>query len=134
MTDTHKNTPKPNPPATSNPVEANALSPQDHIKLLCERLANSLYNSPSDHGVLDEQVQVLNSLFHATLAAHLDLDKKRYGYDTQQGWLDMALKIQKQCTETVRTQKAIEYMNGLTTINANKMPIPAPTYKNGETK
>lgn len=120
MNDIHKNTPQPSSTATK---------PQEHIKLLCERLAGSLYNAPGDHGVLEEQVQVLNALFHATLAEQLELGKNRHGYDNAHGWLELALKIQKQCTDTVRTQKAIDYMNGLTSIQTQKLNAPTPPLK-----
>lgn len=93
---------------------------QDRIKELCGHLGGTLYNMPGDERVLDEQVQILNALFHTTLAERLNTDSKA-GFERQtinMAWLKIALQIQRQCAETLRTRKAIEYMDNLTTLSA----------------
>lgn len=100
---------------------------QDRIKELCSHLGGTLYNMPGDERVLDEQVQILNALFHMTLAERLNIDANNRRPDIEMrnaGWLKIALQIQRQCAETLRTRKSIEYMDKLTTININGSPTP----------
>jgi hypothetical protein len=39
---------------------------------------------------------------------------KHYYHDATQQWLSQALRIQKQCTDTVKTKATINYMHALT--------------------
>ncbi len=93
------------------------------IKELCNDLARSLQTQRDDISVLGEQVQILNGLFNATLAERLNMGKQRYDSDDvmNRGWLELALKIQKQCMDTVRTRQASEYMESLRDLNALKI-------------
>jgi len=105
----------PNPPGIPKDVPGHIV-----IKELCGDLARNLLHSPDDISVLAEQVHILNALFNATLAEQLDLNPK-FGASSAQGWLELALKIQKQCMDTVRTRQASEYMESLRDLNALKI-------------
>lgn len=94
---THKDTPK----------------AHDDIKALCAYLTGNISYAPCDETALSEQIQVLNAMFHATLAEQLNLAPGRYELDDAKGWLEIALKVQKQCMDTVRTQKSVKYMDSL---------------------
>lgn len=93
------------------------------IRELCGDLARSMNTPAHDLSVLDEQVQILNALFNATLAERLNMAKQRYDSDDamNRGWLELALKIQKQCMETVRTRQASEYLGSLSDLHGMKM-------------
>jgi hypothetical protein len=102
------------------------VPPHFVIKELCADLARSFAYSPTDAAVLDDQVQILNALFNATLAERLNMDKQRYeSVDVMnRGWLELALKIQKQCMETVRTRQAADYMQGLCDLQMRQLTTP----------
>ena len=98
------------------------------IKELCGDLARNLLHSPDDISILSEQVHILNALFNATLAVQLDLSQRRYGEEKSQGWLELALKIQKQCMDTVRTRQSAEYLESLRNLHTIKLrSTPSPT-------
>lgn len=126
------------PPDTqTHPAEAPTAIPDDlpvHmvIRELCGDLARSMHTPVHDLSVLDEQVQILHALFNATLAERLNMDKQRYDSDDtiNRGWLDLALKIQKQCMDTVRTRQGAEYLESLRGLHRRKLlstPIGAPS-------
>lgn len=106
--------------------------PHETIRALCAQLSNSLhYGGVGDDAMLSEQAQILNALFHATLAERLDITTRRdeFADARNMGWLALALKIQKQCVDTVRTQQATRYMASLATKNA---PTPFLSKRNDE--
>lgn len=92
---------------------------QDKIKELCARLGGSLDTPPNDEHVLDGQVQILNALFHTTLAEQLHVTKQKCGEKRAMEWLKIALQIQRQCAETLRTRKTIDYMDNLNSVSLN---------------
>lgn len=111
----------PNTPETPNPLGVPKELPVHMvIKELCDDLARSLHTQRDDISVLGEQTHILNALFNATLAEQLDLNPK-FGASSAQGWMELALKIQKQCMDTVRTRQASEYMESLRDLNALKI-------------
>ena len=98
------------------------IKPHDTIRALCAQLSDALhYGGVGDDAMLEQQAQILNALFHATLAERLDITTRRdeYADARNMGWLALALKIQKQCVDTIRTQQATRYMDSLTTKNVN---------------
>jgi hypothetical protein len=86
------------------------------LQLLTAQLEQSLTDPTLDRDILDEQAQILNQLF-ATIM-HDKVSKaftgKHYYHDATQQWLSQALRIQKQCTDTVKTKATINYMHALT--------------------
>ncbi len=117
MTQDHTNTPPTSP-----------VNPQDNIKALCGWLAQSMGGDPNSQGALQEQIQVMNALFHATLAAQLDLNRGYHSTELHnQNWIRLALQIQRQCMDTVRAEKAVDYMDSLTAMNISRsLALPHP--------
>lgn len=118
---------------TTNPPPHTDTKPHDQIKALCGLLAESLDCPEGNTSVLQDQTQILNALFHATLAAHLDLTptSSEYTEARRQGWIKLALQIQKQCMDTAKAERAGAYLDSLIEINhksaAEKMhPHPRP--------
>ncbi len=85
--------------------------------------------APTDTAVLDDQVQILNALFNATLAEQLNLAQQQYGESRAQGWLELALKIQKQCMDTVRTRQSASYLDRLSDLHSMKIHRALPAAK-----
>lgn len=106
----------PNPPGVPKELPVHMV-----IKELCGDLARNLHTQGNDISVLGEQVHLLNALFNATLAEQLNLSHQQYGESRAQGWLELALKIQKQCMDTVRTRQSAEYMESLRDLNTIKI-------------
>ena len=99
------------------------------IKELCGDLARAMQYAPTDTAVLDDQVQILNALFNATLAEQLNLAQQQYGESRAQGWLELALKIQKQCMDTVRTRQSASYLDRLSDLHSMKIHRALPAAK-----
>jgi hypothetical protein len=119
--------------SSSHAPQNDSSKPHDQIKALCGLLAESIDCPAGDTGVLQDQTQILNALFHATLAAHLDLTptSSEYTESRRQGWIKLALQIQKQCMDTAKAERAGAYLNSLIEINhtngrKNMLPHPLP--------
>lgn len=95
---------------------------------LTKDLALTLTKLPPQKGedILTAQAQALDVLFTRVM------DEKILGRlgncdmfpDSVMKWMALAMRIQKQCNDTVKTQSAIDYMNGLTSKTAPPPPLP----------
>lgn len=95
------------------------------MSTLCAQLETSL--SPDggipDHN-LSRQAHILEELLYAVLKSNIDTDIQK-GYFNTQG-IELALRIQKQCADTVKTAAAIDYMNMLNARHGAIIPSPPP--------
>lgn len=96
-------------------------TPTPNITPLTKTLEESLTDPHHNPDTLDTQSQILDQLFMTIMTQNIAdrLENPRpYRSDATMEWLAMALKIQKQCVETIKTKGAIDYMNSLTTKTA----------------
>ena len=85
---------------------------------LKEALASTLLIGGQDPAILARQAEILDRLFTTILDQKVaERFNSRYPQDVQ-AWLHFALRIQKQCTDTMKSRTAMEYMNGLTTLKS----------------
>ena len=93
-------------PTTTDHTDIEALT--THLK--------ATLSTPSSPETLEEQTQILHQVFTTIMADKVAArlpNCDRYP-DTVMDWLALSLKIQKQCTATVKAKAAIDYMNALT--------------------
>ena len=86
---------------------------QDAQKTIAALMAEleELLEQPPNPDILEQQATTMDALMRAVLRANLKRDK-------ESGYIDhdhimTALKIQKQCMNTVKTKAAMDYMNAL---------------------
>ncbi|MCB1783935.1 MAG: hypothetical protein KDI13_08050 [Alphaproteobacteria bacterium] len=103
------------PPTTDRIPVPFELPPPPTISEMTENLRfavqyEGLFN---DQTLLQRQAEILNTLFTTILDKKICADSKDFGYytDTTQGWIEVALRIQKQCADTLKARAAIVYMN-----------------------
>ena len=116
---------------------------KNHQRLrdLCALLAGCLENNTTGPAAFSEQTPILNALFHTIIAEKLDLQSADgAGDQAAQGWLRLALQVQRQCMDTVKAESTAQYLQTLNTLNATRhmknpfLGIAPPPHENGETK
>ncbi len=90
-------------------------TPQDPQLLMaeiCTALTQTLSAPTTDHiDALQRQAALLNDLLYAVMRKNMERDVRRGFFDDDR--LALALRIQKQCVDTLKAASAIEYMRGL---------------------
>ncbi|MCB1532612.1 MAG: hypothetical protein KDJ35_07070 [Alphaproteobacteria bacterium] len=116
-TDTrHQNTTPPAWPAAPKTAEEK----QEEMLALCADLLETLSQSASGaDDLLTRQAALLDQLLYAVMRKSLQTDLKRGYFD--EAALLLALRIQKQCADTVKAGAAIDYMKHL-----GLPPLPHP--------
>jgi hypothetical protein len=94
-------------------------APPETAPALTAALAGTLCGAPDD-ALLARQAAILNGLFEALVAQKVDLNS--FHSSTTQNWLLFALRVQKQCTDTLKARAAITYMDTL----VRPSPRPPP--------
>lgn len=90
---------------------------------LCAQLEETLKDPNPFADTLVRQSDLLDKLLYTVMRNNLKRDKSNGGFSTS--GLETALRIQKQCVETIKAQGALEYMQS---INAPRQgPLPPPT-------
>jgi len=95
------------------------------IETLTAKLEETLTTAQRSDDILDAQAQILDQLFSQIIHGKVSVaftGEHHYREDVQE-WLAFALKIQKQCTDTVKTKGTLDYMN---TLN-HRITHPHPT-------
>lgn len=95
-------------------ANTNSPPPQQHpLSTLTAQLEESLRIPGQDPALLARQAELLDQLF-ATLLKDKVINNLENGYSTAtQDWLAFALRVQKQCVDTVKARGAIDYMQKL---------------------
>lgn len=100
----------------------------EHAKQKAQNDITALYTAlealierPQTPDTLEEQAHILNEIFTIIMRRNIKRDKER-GY-IDQDHLDLALRIQKQCNDTLKTRAAIEYMHNITKGDAHPHPL-----------
>ncbi len=99
--------------------------PNTNIQTLTTQLEELLTAPDQNLDTLTRQTQILDQLFTKLMTENIAqrVDNPRhYNRDDTMQWLEITLKIQKQCNDTVKTRGALEYMNTLNR-NIHKAPL-----------
>ena len=129
MTHENENTPTDYIPRNIFPTMTRdqRVEAQDKLKNLCALLADCLHtNNGNSAASLTEQAPVLNALFHTIISDKLDI-LSADGAPTDphtQDWLKLALQIQKQCVDTIKTEHTVQYMDIVSTLMSTKCRNP----------
>lgn len=83
---------------------------QRDITVLYSEL-ESLLDHPAPATTLDRQADILDQIFTSLMRQNITRDKDN-GYINQSA-LEFALKVQKQCNDTLKTRAAIDYMQNI---------------------
>lgn len=96
---------------------------------LCKDLKEQLDDPSPFAGALERQVCVLDRLLYAVMRASLrdDIEKGHFNDDN----LVKALRIQKQCVDTVKAVSVIEYMKAIGHAS-HRLPSPRKKYDRNE--
>lgn len=103
-------------------TQNDAPTPQEQMNEVCADLMHTLSvqtDGPIDTDTLARQAKLLDDLLSAVMRRNLQGDLKR-GHFSEYG-LAMALRIQKQCVDTIKAASTIEYMKQ---IKAMQTPTP----------
>lgn len=96
-----------------------AFPPPPTISELTQGLRLAIQYDPdfNEHTFLERQAEILNMLFAAVIDKQIcpDTEEFRRNSNITQSWLDLALRTQKQCLETLKARAAIDYMDSITT-------------------
>lgn len=99
--------------------------PPPDFNQIRQHLADSLNNTPADHeaDMLHRQLEALDALFHFTLSKgvgtqHFHSSAQPHYHDARM--LALSLRVQQQCVATLRTTRAMDYMQALQDYNAQK--------------
>ncbi len=109
---------------------------QAEIATLCADLDRILTHPDPDTEKMDRQADLLDCMLYTVMRHGLHKNKESGTIDYDQ--IDMALRIQKQCMDTVKTASTIEYMQSITSISTGiypplyKEPLIPPPPKNDE--
>ena len=91
---------------------------------LCTHLERVLTN-PSPHiNALERQADLLDCLLYAVMRRNLNHDKE-YGSFDKDG-LEMTLRIQKQCLDTLKASGTVSYMQAIASLNSGVYPALTP--------
>ncbi len=93
------------------------------IAALCADLAGALVKPDYGTDTLRRQAQLLDHLLYSVMARKVD-----GGGDA---WIDLVLKIQKQCMDTIKAISAVDYMQAITAPRPRPPQIPERTIKEG---
>lgn len=111
---------------------------QAEIAALCTDLEALLQNPAPGINPLERQSAVLDCLFYTVMRENLRRDKINGSINEDR--LHSALRIQKQCADTLKAHAAIEYMDqiGLPRLPVKTQPplpaLPHDDKQNGETE
>ena len=92
------------------------------IAALKDALDDPLLISGYDPALLARQAEILDRLFTAILDQKVAGRFDSRSPETVQQWMHFALRIQKQCTDTVKSKAAIDYMSTLNALNTAPYP------------
>ncbi len=81
----------------------------------------SLLEHPATPDTLKQQADVLDAIFAAMMRRNVMRDKENGYIDPKN--LEFALRIQKQCNDTLKTRAAIDYMQNITKGDASPHPL-----------
>ncbi len=104
------------PPQTTHPAgeqnaptTAPALQNPETLTTLSTQLSKTMDRPQGEQAVLASQTQILDRLFTEIVNERVKSGMERYGYlsNSTGEWLHFALRIQKQCVETVKAKGAI---------------------------
>ncbi|NCT40327.1 MAG: hypothetical protein GW778_01520 [Alphaproteobacteria bacterium] len=100
-------------------------NPNPSITSLKASLEDTFVISGHDPAILNKQAELLDRLFTAIIDEQVapKIAIRTYDASVAQGWLAFALKIQKQCNDTLKSRAAIDYMHDL----SNRI-TPLPHY------
>lgn len=73
---------------------------------------DTLLEQPQTPDTLEQQAEILNAIFGAVMRRNVIHDKESGHIDTDK--LELALRVQKQCTDALKTRAAIDYMEKIT--------------------
>jgi hypothetical protein len=116
--ETTTNTP---PPAPTTP------EPRPPLKEITTALMATLANPASTHDRLHQQTALLHTLL-CTIIKHQSEPEIARGCEVTHEWLELALRVQKQCVDTLKASAAIDYMQSL----APRTLPPTPLLENDE--
>jgi hypothetical protein len=104
-------------------AEHDALEEKNRAEIaaLCADLERSLASPAPGTGALERQGDLLDRLFTAVMRHNLQNDK-RNGY-IDENRIGTALRIQKQCVDTLKAAGALDYMK---TLALPRWPVPLP--------
>ena len=90
-------------------------TPQNQsLSTLTQNLSDSLTKPIDDQTLLLEQAILLNDLFKTVMHDKINTTiDGNYNSDITQNWIHFSLRIQKQCTDTIKARSAIDYMQSL---------------------
>ncbi len=101
--------------------EKKHLQRRAELAHLCEELDAALTNPTPDAPVLTRQSAILDKMLIAIMRNNLKKDIESASFNEDR--LNMALRIQKQCMDTIKTCAAIEYMQFIAATSGNP-PLP----------
>jgi hypothetical protein len=111
----------------SRDLSCEALAQQE-LSDLSEQLADTMQNALNGPHALEAQAQLLNYMLCAVTKNHLRRDIEGGHFSPE--WINLALRIQKQCIDTVKACATIQYMDMLSTgqhyTNLRCLTTPAP--------
>lgn len=88
----------------------------DTLALLCDCLEDALNTALCGEDALQRQAHILDQVFHTLLHDTLAGARAGHPLSAREETLNLALRIQKQCVETHRTARAMDYMSAITPV------------------
>ena len=110
------------------PLSGDAL-PENDLSMLCRDLADAMYQPVAGPDMLRRQAYLLDQIIYALMDKHVNARIESGAYLTD--WLDMIMRVQRQCMDTVKTLEAADYMRALTT---KRPPVIPPPRDHGKQK
>lgn len=95
-----------------------------HLNALRDDLADTLTKTETGPDILHRHAHMLDEILMALMG---DNATTRINERYISGWIDLVLRIQKQCADTVKTVEAIDYMKHISSKNAAPLPPPPET-------
>lgn len=109
----------------TTPNEPNQPPPHDPEKImaLCHELADALSRPDYGSAVLRRQAHLLDHLIYSVMNTHYQREQTRSYFSSD--LIELVLRIQKQCADTLKAVEAIDYMKSLSSARVLR-PLPPP--------
>ena len=108
---------------TQNEPNTPSQHAPEEILTLCHDLAEALNRPDYGSAMLRRQAHLLDQLVYSVMNKHHEHVQTR-GYFSDD-LIELVLRIQKQCVETLKAVEAIDYMKSLSSARVLR-PIPPP--------
>ncbi len=98
---------------------------QKRLDDLRRELAATLTNPETGPDMLRRHAHVLDEMLMILMRGHLA--ERLHTGNSIERWLEMFLRVQKQCAETLKTAEAVDYMKFVASRGAASLPAPGKT-------